>query len=329
MKLDNKGFAFSTLLYGILAVIIVVLMLLFGLYSRTSDEIYYYATMSEESLNKCVEQEIALENCYANTNPSIASSYCNTTAYYACLGIDDNTISSKKENAKDYLIRTMPTGLTSVSGYYMTHVFKGTDVKNYASFSGLTWRIIGITNSGLIKLALFGKTDVYKWDNGNSDDWSNSTLFNYLNNEFLNSLRDKDFLYKNSFNVGRVNSSSNPNAASIYSMEQGTTYASLVGLPNITDYVKATTNTACNSNIIDTSNCVSWMTKEKSWIINPLQSGQNKAYYMNGGETNPKITTANLTENYKVIPVVYLSADIQVYVGAGDGSSGSPFKLGK
>ena len=329
MKLDNKGFAFSTLLYGILAVIIVVLMLLFGLYSRTSDEIYYYASMSEESLNKCVEQEIALENCYANTDPSIASSYCNTTAYYACLGIDDNTISSKKENAKDYLKRTMPTGLKAVSGYYMTHVYKGTNVKNYASFSGATWRIIGITNDGLIKLALFGKNDVYKWDNGNDDEWSNSTLNNYLNNEFVNSLRDKTFIYKNSFNVGRVDTSSNPNAATIYTMEQSVKSSSLVGLPNISDYVKASENAACNSNIINTSNCTSWMTSEKSWIINSLQTGQSKAFFLDGGATNPTISTAPLTNNIKVIPVIYLSSDIQIYVGAGDGSSGSPFKLGK
>ena len=78
---NNKGFAFSTMLYGIFAVILVVLSLIFVLLKSTNDESYYYASKIEEELDECIMEEVALENCYAQ------SSSCDTRSYYACLGI--------------------------------------------------------------------------------------------------------------------------------------------------------------------------------------------------------------------------------------------------
>ena len=81
IKLDDTGFAFSTMLYGVFAVILVVLSLIFMLLKSTNDESYYYASKIEEELDECVMEEVALENCFAQ------SSDCDTRAYYACLGI--------------------------------------------------------------------------------------------------------------------------------------------------------------------------------------------------------------------------------------------------
>lgn len=78
--LNNKGFAFSTMLYGIFAVILVVLSLIFLLLKSINDESYYYSSKIEEELDDCILEEVALENCF------VTSSSCDTRAYYACLG---------------------------------------------------------------------------------------------------------------------------------------------------------------------------------------------------------------------------------------------------
>ena len=84
MKIDNKGFAFSTMLYGLLAVMIILLMLIFGLYKGSSEEAFYYSSVTDVKLNQCVNEEIALEECYRNSNS------CSVVAYHACLGIEDD-----------------------------------------------------------------------------------------------------------------------------------------------------------------------------------------------------------------------------------------------
>ena len=42
MKLNNKGFAFSTMLYGTLALITLILYIILGINKGASDEIYFY-----------------------------------------------------------------------------------------------------------------------------------------------------------------------------------------------------------------------------------------------------------------------------------------------
>ena len=332
MKLDNKGFAFSTLLYGILAVIIVVLMLLFGLYSRTADELYYYAAVEEENLNRCVEQEIALENCYANCS-SNCNVECNPSAYYACLGIEDKA-GGTKVNAAEYLKSHPSSGFTSINNYELKYIYKGTDVHNYVSFSNDVWRIIGITNTGLIKIGYFGLIDNQKWDNAGEDDWVNSSLYNYLNNGFFNSIADNQMIYKVSFNTGKLDDTASQNAATILTKEKAEQQASMVGLLNLSDYIKASSSATCNTSIINTTNCDSWMIRagRSSWLINATNAtSPKKAYVMvyNSSNTTGKIQSANITSNYTVVPVVYLSSDVKLIQGAGDGQKSSPYILGK
>lgn len=81
ININNKGFAFSTMLYGVFAVILVILSLIFMLLKSTNDESYYYASKIEEELDQCILEEVALENCFAQSNS------CDTRQYYACLGI--------------------------------------------------------------------------------------------------------------------------------------------------------------------------------------------------------------------------------------------------
>ena len=325
MKLNNKGFAFSTLLYGILAVIIVLLMIIFTLYSTAEDRSYYYSSLFEENLNRCVEQEIALENCYATeTGP------CDTTAYYACMGVDDKTITGKKSNFKDYLLTKLKTddsdGLTQVDNDPMKYIYRGTSVSNYVTFSGDNWRIIGITNVGEIKIGLFKANGSLKWDNGDSSEWSKSSLNNYLNNGFYNDLSDAYMINKRNFFIGRIDPTAGLGKPEILSNEHNAQFSGNVGLPGAGDYVLAAKSAQCNSNIIGNTNCGSWMTDYETWLINSAPTDYHQAIYF---KTSDQMMPDSLGTTHNYVPVVYLSPETEIIEGGGDGSSGSPYKLGK
>lgn len=326
MKLNNKGFAFSTLLYGILAVIIVLLMIIFTLYTSAEDKSYYYATLFEENLNRCVDQEIALENCYATSNGT-----CDTTAYYACMGVDDKTITGKKSNFREYLLTKLRTdggdGLTQIDSSSLKYIYKGSTVSNYVTFSGDNWRIIGITTQGEIKIGLFKTNGSLKWDNGNSSEWSTSSLNNYLNHGFYNDLSDAYMINKRNFYIGRIDPEAGLGRAEMLTNENNATFSGYVGLPGVSDYILATKET-CNSNIINSVDCESWMTGYESWLINAAPSSQSKAIYLQVG-TEGKLQSDSLGNVHNYIPVVYLSPETEIIEGGGDGSSGSPYKLGK
>lgn len=78
IKLDNKGFAVSTILYGILSITIIILMLIFATLKSSHDINVDLVTSVEDRLNKCVDGEVNLEYCYSD------SSSCNTNEFDAC-----------------------------------------------------------------------------------------------------------------------------------------------------------------------------------------------------------------------------------------------------
>ena len=276
-------------------------------------------------MNRCVDQEIALENCYAN-----GVGTCDTTAYYACMGVDDKTITGTKSNFKDYLLTKKKTdgsdGLTQIDTNYLKYIYKGSSVNNYVTFSGDNWRIIGITNQGEVKIGLFKTNGALKWDNGNSSEWSTSSLNNYLNHGFYNDLSDAYMINKRNFYIGRIDPTAGLGKDEILANESNATFSGYVGLPGASDYILAAKSATCNSNIINNTDCGSWMTAYDSWLVNAAPSSQYKAIYFKISDSM-KSDDLGATHNY--VPVVYLSPETEIIEGGGDGTSGSPYKLGK
>ena len=64
MKLNNKGFAVSTILYGALALIILILMIIFGVMKTNKDMNEDLVESLTETMNSCVAYEVKVENCY-------------------------------------------------------------------------------------------------------------------------------------------------------------------------------------------------------------------------------------------------------------------------
>ena len=343
MKLNNKGFAFSTLLYGLLAVIIVLMAILLGMYRKTNNESYYYASVLEESLNKCVDQEIALENCYRGTNPSS----CSNQLYYSCLGYDDMLVTAKKINLNSYLETLVANSSTTNfydigDGQSLKYAYRGEDVKNYVKFSGKSWRIVGITSTGEIKLVLpNGIEGLFEWDARGKPEWSTSTANNYLNNDFYDTLSDTNLIYKYNWNIGRLDRASfaNIKKKELKGIETNATFSSKVGLLSPSDlaYTALPSNCADTSKI-STEGCGgSWLKGTKTWLIDSAKDCQHTAYYYNGTKitydpgtdtcTNETLTVTDngIKAKHELAPVVYLASDTQMLEGLGSGDMGNPY----
>lgn len=340
MKLNNKGFAFSTLLYGLLAVIIVIMAVLLAMYRQSNNESYYYSSVLEESLNKCVEQELALENCYRG---AANDSDCSVEAYYSCLGYDDMLTKAKKVDFANTLathLATSGAGLYEVSDHNLKYVYKGNDPHNYVKFSGMLWRIVGITANGETKIVLPGIiNDDMAWDSNGDSEWSNSTLSNYLNNDFYDSLTSTHLIYKYDWGVGRIDSTE---VGSLKKKEYkdimfNATFSSKIGLLSPADIAYATLSNCSETEVIyNSSRCQGdWLKGRETWLMNSAKTEQNKAYLYNSGNLIvaenivDKDASGNITNvhKHKIVPALYLSSDTQMLQDLGDGTSGSPYIL--
>lgn len=63
MKLNNKGFAISTVLYGLLALVILIIMLIFQVMRTSNNNSKALGQSITEELNACRNQRINYQTC--------------------------------------------------------------------------------------------------------------------------------------------------------------------------------------------------------------------------------------------------------------------------
>ena len=320
---NNKGFAYSTMLYGLLAVMIILLMIIFNMYKKTSDEGYYYSSTIDVKLNDCVDAEVALENCYAaNEGP------CDSREYYACLGITKNEEDARKVSLISVLTDEAKI-VTSGNGIYQidddTYVYRGNSVNNFINFGGKIWRIIGVYN-GVIKIADVTHAENRSWDSADSQEWPSSTLSYYLNDSYFNNLLKRELIQRSPWGIGRVSTAAS--LETLPNLEQSAEFNSYVGLLSVSDFVYASTSTMCHSAPFSSdNNCnTSYLAAYSTWLINatPSSASTTNAYYFKANE-GFKSTATSTQLNY--IPVVYLNGSIEINGDVGDGTSGTPYQV--
>ncbi|MBO5375271.1 MAG: hypothetical protein J6A52_00290 [Bacilli bacterium] len=328
MKLNNKGFAFSTMLYGVLSLIIIVLMLVFGVMKAAKNENSYYAEVLENTLNKCVSEEVALENCYS------AGGNCDPTAYYVCMGIngekDDEGGLIIAEKLKENVVTT-GDGLYQ-DGDSNRYIYRGIKVNNYINYSGLTWRIVSIEADGSVKAIYPGYSEMLAWDSNNKESWEGSSLNNYLNNEFYSSLADTSGLSKKIWHTGRIFNTGVMPINELIIQENKSEYTGssdtngLIGLLSASDYIKASLNDTCSNDVLSSTTCNSWISVYKSWLINsngdiPEQEPQQAYYFSNDN----KLSTLTVETTYDVLPTIFLKRTFTI--NGGDGTVSNPYTV--
>ncbi len=164
-----------------------------------------------------------------------------------------------------------------------------------------------------------------------------ATLNTYLNNDWYNSLSSnvQNLIVSHMFNVG-VTKYNETNLSNTISQEQTYKWKGKVGLMNPSDYVKASTNSACTSvnAYRATSSCYSksathnWIyagpaAKSNSWTIAPYSGdGAFPVFYV---DSDGYFFTDSAHNSDGAAPILYLSSDISL---EGDGTSNSPYTVG-
>lgn len=353
-KLNNKGFAISTMLYGILTMVILVLALILNIMrssynneNAATENITYY-------LNKCISKQVALETCYKEydddaTNLKNCSDEYET--YISCMG---NGGSSSVTGNVVYLNKLpidladeKDTGLiidsTVTNG--TRYIYTGENPNNYVKFGSVMCRIISIETDGTVK-AMVDTPYTAKFDNAVNTTaanglsaWSNSTIFNLLRGKFDN-LEYSSKLIKGKFYTGTVLESDSTKSA-LTSVKSESTSNYSFGLPSLDDYLKASSNIksssspTCNLSATSSSslttaltNCskYNWMNKKAgtcSWTMTGVVSESAIRKYITYNSSKTYAMTSP-TEQCLASMVIYFKSTTTIGED-GLGTSDSPF----
>lgn len=171
-------------------------------------------------------------------------------------------------------------------------------VGEYITYNDSLWRIVE-TNEKSVKAL---KMECIKNSNdecvtskfGSSINYLNSTIYKYLNNTYLSSLENSDFIIKDSFYNGKYTNYD-------YKELRNSTVDAYIGLPKIAEYY--------NQNNLDsyliTSNVI-----ETVYTIN-----ENGNYYL-----------VNPSKELNIYPIINLDINLKV---SGNGSIDSPYELSR
>ena len=179
---------------------------------------------------------------------SIDVSYDNTTSGLSSKNVKaaidelyNNILSSKNLLAYLRMLADSETVIQNDGTEDKNMRYIGADPKNYVTFNGKLWRIIGVFNENthgkpgeLVKIEQASSNDAMKWYSDNTDNtWNNSLIKTYLNGEYHNNLSQdaKNMIQTVNWKVGGVTSDY---AAELYEEERGSTGA--YSTPSITTW---------------------------------------------------------------------------------------------
>ena len=235
--------------------------------------------------------------------------------------------------------------------------YRGASPKNYVTFNGETWRILGVfpTDDGtgnienrikIIKDQSIGNNywnTVQVTSTSSYNNWTGATLMKYLNATYYNSLTNDNSIdmvddvkyylggYNGSLIVEKDVAYQNERKISGSSYYYGTnpnSWTGKLGLMYASDYGYATTD-ACTqllssyNNTTCTSNNWLYNIKVNEWILSQAASGNSYAFYVyyGGGVSNTTVSSNQMA----VRPTLYLKSEVQITEG--DGTSTNPYKL--
>ncbi len=351
-KLNNKGFAISTMLYGILTMIILILMLLLNImrssYNKeniaTSDITYY--------MNKCISKQVSLENCYKKYDANPAHPYsCRDEyeAYISCIGSDvqisgaggklavlSRLITDNSDSSNSGLI-VDSTNSTSTSKRY---IYTGANPNNYVKFGNKNARILALESDGTVKIVITDNINaafdkVSSSSSSGSQKWKSSTLYNTFKSKY-NSMDYTSKLAKGNFYTGAIYDTYSTKEA-ITSVRQESIEDNF-GLVSLEDYFKASGNITSASNKCDLSATGSGSVKtamtncsKNNW----LNGGSSSCYWTvtgyNGVTNISSFTASGVTARAATVScnsqiVVYLKDGIMTNATA-DGSQSNPYVI--
>ena len=165
-----------------------------------------------------------------------------------------------------------------------------------------------------------------------------ASMTEYLNSEYYNNLTAiaKNKVDNHYFNVGTVIGNNEDNLQTNILNEEKYKWQGNIGLLNVTDYVKASTNTICTNvyNYSNNNSCYN-NSENHNWLFD---SSSNSPRFINGlGGTRANVWGINTasgaigaattaTSSFGVRPVIYLKNSVSII--SGKGTDTEPYNLG-
>jgi len=179
------------------------------------------------------------------------------------------------------------------------YYFKGKNVDNYVLYNNILYRIIGFDDNGIKLITNDTPTTLIY---GTKDNYADSNIYNYLNNNYLNIL-NKEELVKSSWCNSNVD---------VNKYECTNNIDDYIGLISSKEYLNAGGKDSYLNN------------NTYFWLINSSLDN-SKLYVNNEGTINNNYKNENDYYSYGVRPVIVLPISIQNYKG--DGSIEKPYVL--
>ena len=248
------------------------------------------------------------------------------------------------------------------------YIYKGANPDNYVYFNGEEWRIVAVENDGAIKIVKTSNFTSRFYDDSSRNNkensyclqfpesqywgcnvWSaitgtytngkssgtvtkDSALNTYLNTTYFASLNSaaKDSIQSHASYIGRVSLSTLDTLVSNQKAEELYSWSGNVALLQSTDYLKATTNTACINAISSqispypcgTDNYLYMTNVIGPWTLNPYPDFPSVT--TNVDHTNGRLVSVHPNDTKTILPVVYLKANT---ILTGSGTSSNPYKI--
>lgn len=178
-----------------------------------------------------------------------------------------------------------------------SYIFKGTNINNYITYSGLLWRIVKINNDGTIDIILNDHINDLMW-NSKITKYMDSDIHKYLNDKFL-SILNQEYLEKTSICTDVISDLQSITCEKVNKED----YVKLI---NITDYLNSKSEKTFIND--DDSLWTSDASKEEVWYIG-----------------KDGISSNTSEEFYRIKPEVTLKSALTLIDG--DGTKENPYKI--
>ena len=262
-------------------------------------------------------------------------------------------LTDNKDNSGLYTI-THPADSTLQIGNdkdIIEYRYRGASPKNYVTFNGETWRIIGVfpTDDGTGKIEnrikLIRNESIGKkyWDISGSNNWARpATLNTELNTTYLNNLsptaqsmigNTKYYLggYKDTTITSEVmyQNERKINGSTYYNGSNPNNFIGKLGLMYASDYGYAVSD-ECSQNLSSYNNTTcknnNWLFKGNTeWLLPQIAVyNENTFYVLLGGDVKYGYNVSN--NQFDTRPVLYLKPDVKIIVG--HGTSTDPYVIG-
>lgn len=227
------------------------------------------------------------------------------------------------------------------------YVFKGSEVNNYVTFAGSTWRILSIDKTDyslkLIKTSVLASN---AWDDKGSINFESSTI----NNKLISNVNDDGVAFENKkiinydyqtgnvitgeFSINALKSELSTKTTTKTDSTDTTLTTSTtntanqkVGTISVLDYVNASATSECISNYMS-DKC-----RENNYLYN-MFGNSNTTWTLNGDgaqiwyiNTDGSLSLTGPTENKQIYAVVKLSSNVYVSDKLNTGSNENPYVL--